>query len=807
MCVRSHVHVHRRVACRGRLSSTPERPTALPTPQQATHMDKAHLRRTKWRIRTSEWKAKRIQEEGEGDGKRGDRGRASQLSFDVDAFDDGEARTKRGMDVDRQASAHVKDEWEAPAGVEVETKRKVGHAATYTPEAIEDVRTKEKTRRSRERTRDVADARRERRNAQLKKHTFGKRRERASNETNEKETNDTRDTSETWLEEDDGGGGDERTLHRPRHVHWDQGNGMERLEDEQLPEYVPLVEENVHEEQGKKSPDEEDMDWEAEDDFIHAQLAKAVGGFPRREGDLERTTNPYIGPTHTPESSRTMQDIDAEAKNAKNNLRKRIEALKESKINALQQLERSQSSMETASSNVASCKERLERLSAKYTYLQSLKQYVQALCSCLNAKAPLVEEVLEEAKAAHQNRRNAIKDVQLTLQSAAIAAGEAAVSCMMQSLVTGSGMESTTDTCASARREKLLSLVNSTDQDSFSWTLKSVYEDLHEGPKGKELKEVNLQWENRLKDCHEAGSTIFADADTIFSDVEAVSSRIAEWKVHQEDSYFDAYMPLSLGKLLSPFVMLELIGWHPLGRTCQSPSFCSGNVNEMAWVKSLKMFPTSKGRADDTDGAIVQQLLLRIVVPFLHFLVEHCWDPSDVTENDALLLTVEELLAFDEDPPSETMHELLHAIFRRLYHTGENVSVVCWPPMVLAHLTEEAELASTLYYKAVQFLQAVLKWREILEHGTLFALVMDNIIMSKMVPHLRVSFASPHDCLKRLSSLVSMLPENWLVGQHPATNSLREICESLQARMNMEQDGYEEDARICLQQLLSKFPR
>mmetsp|Transcript_10963 Transcript_10963/g.67816 ORF Transcript_10963/g.67816 Transcript_10963/m.67816 type:complete len:583 (+) Transcript_10963:555-2303(+) len=581
---------------------------------------------------------------------------------------------------------------------------------------------------------------------------------------------------------------------------------MERVEEENLPERVPLVRDDAREAEDGGSVEEDDMDWEAEDDFIHAQLAKAMGGFPRKPGVPEGVANPHVGPTRTPDGPTTMQDVQAEAKNAKNDLRKRIEAAKESKTNALQQLERSHSSMQAASSNAASCKERLERLSTKYTYLQSLKRYVQALCSCLGSKAPRIEEVLEEAKAAHRNRRDAEKDVQFTMQSAAIAAGEAAVSCMMQSLATGSSMESTADTCASVRREKLLSLVNPTDQDSFSWTLKSVYADLHDGPKGKELKEVNLRWENRLIDCHEARSTIFADADAVFSDVEAVSSRIADWKVQQEDSYFDAYMPLSLGKLFSPFVMLELIDWHPLGRTRQSPSFCSGTANEMAWVKSLSTFPIARGRADDTDGAIVQQLVLQVVVPFLHFLVEHCWDPSDLAENDALLLTVQELLVFDEDPPSETMHELLHAIFRRLYHTGENISVVCWPPMVLAHLAEEAELASTLYHNAVHFLQAVLKWREVLEHGALFALVMDNLILNKMVPHLRVSFASPHDCLKRLSSLVNILPENWLVGQHPATDSLREICESLQARMNMEQDGYEEDASACLQQLLSKFP-
>lgn len=598
-------------------------------------------------------------------------------------------------------------------------------------------------------------------------------------------------------------------------VERNEGERMARKEDEIMPEYVPLSgEKTIHAalddedgslEEQERGPGEEGMDWEAEDDFIRAQLAKAVGGFPRGDIGRESPMGPHHGSARVHEASATLQEIEMEARNAKNNLGKRIEALKESKMYALQQLERSESSMQAASTNVASCEERLASLSEKYTYLQSLKQYMQALCSCLGSKAPLIEEVLEEAKIAHQERRGAVKEIRSAMQSATVAAGEAAVSHMMQCFANGTSLEAAKEAAALARREKLMTLLNPTHADSSTITLEKLYTDVRNGPKALDLKEVDSLWEKRLRDCHEASSTIFADTETIFSDLGVVLSRIADWKVQQEDSYFDAYMPLTLGRLLSPFVMSEMISWHPLDRTSQNLAFGIHSLNEMIWLNSLSTFPTANNRADDTDGTIVQQLVLQAVVPFLLFLVENCWDAMNWAENDALLSTVQELAALNKDPHSEIMHELLHAIFRQLHNTAENICVVSWPPMVLSHLVEEAELASGLYHGAIDFVQAVLKWREVLKGSNLFTLVMDNLILNKVVPHLRITFASPDDCLKRLSRLVDILPGDWLAGHHPATDTLQEICKSLQARMDMEQNAHEENAAICLRRIFAKL--
>lgn len=57
---------------------------------------------------------------------------------------------------------------------------------------------------------------------------------------------------------------------------------------------------------------------------------------------------------------------------------------------------------------------------------------------------------------------------------------------------------------------------------------------------------------------------LFNDAIEDFYDINIIKSKFEEWRSKHTDTYEEAYVSLSLPKLFSPLVRLELIDWNPL---------------------------------------------------------------------------------------------------------------------------------------------------------------------------------------------------------------------------------------------------
>ncbi len=57
---------------------------------------------------------------------------------------------------------------------------------------------------------------------------------------------------------------------------------------------------------------------------------------------------------------------------------------------------------------------------------------------------------------------------------------------------------------------------------------------------------------------------IFNDTLDDFHDMNIIKSRFEEWHSRYPATYEDAYVGLSLPKLFSPLIRIELIDWDPL---------------------------------------------------------------------------------------------------------------------------------------------------------------------------------------------------------------------------------------------------
>ena len=57
---------------------------------------------------------------------------------------------------------------------------------------------------------------------------------------------------------------------------------------------------------------------------------------------------------------------------------------------------------------------------------------------------------------------------------------------------------------------------------------------------------------------------MFDDVIEDFHNIEIIKKKFEEWRSKYLSTYEDAYVSLSLPKLFSPLVRLEMIDWNPL---------------------------------------------------------------------------------------------------------------------------------------------------------------------------------------------------------------------------------------------------
>lgn len=67
---------------------------------------------------------------------------------------------------------------------------------------------------------------------------------------------------------------------------------------------------------------------------------------------------------------------------------------------------------------------------------------------------------------------------------------------------------------------------------------------------------------NVIDKLHQKVDHIFEDVIDDFYDVRKIMKQFEKWKISLPETYKDAYIPLCLPKLFSPFVRLQLLQWN-----------------------------------------------------------------------------------------------------------------------------------------------------------------------------------------------------------------------------------------------------
>ena len=133
---------------------------------------------------------------------------------------------------------------------------------------------------------------------------------------------------------------------------------------------------------------------------------------------------------------------------------------------------------------------------------------------------------------------------------------------------------------------------------------------------------------NSIKQSAESvGSKVCADLNEEFFQMDLIKQRFEKWKTLDETTYRSSFVSVSLPKLLSPLVRLELISWNPLELAAGGHSY----LERSKWFRQLLTYcqedlATKKDRPDD-DFFLIPQIVEKTVLPKLVALAESVYDP------------------------------------------------------------------------------------------------------------------------------------------------------------------------------------
>lgn len=256
---------------------------------------------------------------------------------------------------------------------------------------------------------------------------------------------------------------------------------------------------------------------------------------------------------------------------------------------------------------------------------------------------------------------------------------------------------------------------------------------------------------------------IFSDSADEYAQLSAVMGRFESWKKDYPASYQDAYMPLSIPSIFSPYVRLELLNWDPLHNDT--------DFIDMKWHSLLYNYgiiDEDNINPDDADANLVPQLVEKVAVPILHHAIAQCWDMLSTRETRNAVVATELVVRY-LPASSETLVELVSVLRDRIADAIANLMVPTWSPLVIMAVPNAAHVSAYRFGTSVRLLRNVSKWNKVIALPVLEQLALDDLLNGKILPHLRSIQSNVHDAVTRTERVIASLSGVWS-GQNVAAH-------------------------------------
>ncbi|BBN20396.1 GC-rich sequence DNA-binding factor [Marchantia polymorpha subsp. ruderalis] len=555
-----------------------------------------------------------------------------------------------------------------------------------------------------------------------------------------------------------------------------------------------------------RDEDEEDEERRWEEEQLRKGFGKRVEETPARSAAAPVGTSQVQGPGSTtvvePVTSgggagwgfgRALEGLSVtqQAEAAMRSLQESAQRLRETHTRTQSELYRTQENLTSSVQTVSALEKTLAAAGEKYIYMQELRDYISVLCDFLQHKAPVIEELEEHMQRLHEERANAITERRVGDNADELAEVEVAVGAAKAVLSKGGGTASATAAAVAAaaalsarevsnmapqldefgrdvnlqkrmesrlraqRRQARASKkrANSMSSNNGDGTGQPV-----EGESSSDESESEMSaYQSRREEVLETAKSVFRDAAEEFAQLTKVKEKLEGWKAQFSSAYRDAYVSLSAPAIFAPYVRLELLQWDPL--------YGDAGFSNMHWYRQLYEYgmpPNGKElEPNDTDGDLVPKLVEKVALPVLHHEIAHCWDRLSTEGTRHAVAAVMDILIY-VPATSDSLQELLGAVRSRMAEAVTAMEVPAWSLHVMTAVPKAAPIAAQKFGTAIRLLRNIAMWKDVLALPVLEQLALDELLSSKILPHLRTLLTTLHDAVTRTERVCSALSGVWV---------------------------------------------
>ncbi|KAH7722015.1 SNARE domain containing protein [Aphelenchoides avenae] len=438
-------------------------------------------------------------------------------------------------------------------------------------------------------------------------------------------------------------------------------------------------------------------------------------------------------------------------------------------------LERITSNLSENQTNIDKITEGEPKLQQKFQMFQEMRLYTRDLLECLNDKIDEVRAVEDDLMLMWKKRSERLikrrrQDVQDQYERcAAISAGR----------------QWTLPSAEYAMREAEREARRSRRRREREKTAPKAqhYEGLSSDD--EETQSQQVVYQDTVVSSLEKASHIFADARDDFSRVDRVLDRFVDWLTVDPTSYEEAYIALCIPKLVSPFVLLELLDWNPL-RTASKP------LRIMDWYQQVLSIGLNNSNVNFEHPSVVgilPAIVEKVILPKITKIVTEQWDPLSLTESRNLSSV---LLSLVEDFPS--MSPVIKASAVALRCDKQESSLFCGRRHFCASLQQRVSRAraAVLYlilsfraiensetgcgafldrqfWKSIKLVRSLMSLRGLLSDAALEDLIVEGVINRCSVLALQFSVISDASMVAKCRAMVAEIPREWLPPSKPAS--------------------------------------
>ncbi|XP_044946055.1 transcriptional repressor ILP1 [Hordeum vulgare subsp. vulgare] len=584
--------------------------------------------------------------------------------------------------------------------------------------------------------------------------------------------------------------------------------------------------------------DEVDDEEEEERKWEEAQVKKALGNRMDDSSSHQRATNgvsaarqqvqpqPSGGPHYQPSFSGVVPgasvfasgsaeflSISQQADVAGKALQENIRKLRETHKTTVDSLARTDTHLNEALSEISSLESGLQDAEKKFVYMQELRNYISVMCDFLNDKAFFIEELEEHMQKLHENRALAVSERRAADFADESAVIEAAVSAAISVLSKGpssanlSAATHAAQAAAAAAREssnlppeldefgrdinlqKRMDLKRReenrrrrkarSESKRLSSARKSVTEHIEGELSTDESDTDTSAYLSSRDELLKTADAVFGDAAEEYSSLTIVKDKFEGWKTQYPLAYRDAHVSLSAPSVFTPYVRLELLNWDPLHETT--------SFFDMQWTNVLVGYGVQdEDSADpnDLDLNLIQVLAEKVALPVLHHRIKHCWDilSTQRTQHavDATFMVINYVPL-----TSKALHQLLATVCSRLTEAIADVSVPAWGSMLTRAVPGAAEYAAYRFGVATRLLKNVCLWKKVLAGDALERLAVEELLIGKVLPHMKSIILEVHDAITRAERVAASLSGVWSSPNkklQPFTDFVLELSNKLKSR-------------------------